>query len=106
MEITGIMAALVDALNGPTRPTALFPLARVKYPRRELAPRLLADGSLTVTLALYGWEYKHRGPRPKPPPVDTAAIQTAFNAVLPDGCRVSAVQYTGTSIILNIKYRR
>ena len=63
-----------------------------------------SGGTATVTLALYGWEYKHRGPRPKtPPPIDPAAVQAALNAALPDGLSVIAVQDHGTKITVKIK---
>ena len=98
-----IVAALVEVLNAPTRPPALRPLARIKYPERELQPQVSPDGTL-FTLAFYGWEYKHRGPRPKtPPPIDPAAVQAALNAALPDGLSVIAVQDHHTKIIVKIK---
>ena len=68
MRTDRLTAALVEVLNAPTRPPALRPLARLKYPGRELQSQVNPDGTATVTLALYGWEYKHRGPRPKTPP--------------------------------------
>lgn len=99
-----IVAALVGVLNSPTRPPALRPFARLKYPGRELQPQANPDGTATVTLALYGWEYKHRGPRPKtPPPVDPAAVQAAIATALPDGLSVIAVQDHGTKITVKIK---
>ena len=99
-----IVAALVEVLNAPTRPPALRPLARLKYPGRELQSQVNPDGAATVTLALYGWEYKHRGPRPKtPPPIDPVAVQAALNAALPDGLSVIAVQDHGTKITVKIK---
>ena len=101
-----IVAALVEVLNAPTRPPALWPLAFIKYPGRELQPQANPDGTATatVTLALYGWEYKHRGPRPKtPPPIDPVAVQAALNAALPDGLSVIAVQDHGTKITVKIK---
>ena len=98
-----ILAALVGVLNAPARPPALWPLARIKYPDRELRPQVSPDGTL-FTLALYGWEYKHRGPRPKtPPPIDPAAVQAALNAALLDGLSVIAVQDHGTKITVKIK---
>ncbi len=95
MNPNQMIAALVDAVNSSTRPPALRPLARIKYPERELQPQVSPDGTL-FTLAFYGWEYKHRGPRPKtPPPIDPAAVQAALNAALPDGLSVIAVQDYG-----------
>ena len=103
MRTDRLTAALVEVLNAPTRPPALWPLARIKYPERELQPQVSPDGTL-FTLAFYGWEYKHRGPRPKtPPPIDPAAVQAALNAALPDGLSVIAVQDHHTKIIVKIK---
>lgn len=97
-----IVAALVDALNSSTRPPALAPLARIKY-LREIDPIFKADGTMIFLLAKWGWEYKHRGPRPKiPPPADTAAIQAVLSAALPDGYTVTAVQDQNTYILLQI----
>ena len=66
MDVRSIIAAVVGVVNAPIpqRPPALAPLAYLKYPRRELRPRLDSDGALTVCLMKWGWEYKHRGPRP------------------------------------------
>ena len=103
MDVHNIMAVLVGALNSPTRPPALWPLAFVRYPMRELRPTLNADGSISVRLALYGWEYKHRGPRPKsPPPVDPTAVQAVFNTAFPDGIIVTDVQDYATYIQIKI----
>ena len=94
----------MEAINAPTRPPALWPLARIKYPERELRPQVSPDGSLSVSLAVYGWEYKHKGPRPKTPPhIDPVAVQAALNAVLPDGLTVIAVQDHGKHIILTVQ---
>lgn len=96
MDINFITAALVEAINAPTRPPALRSLAYIKYPTRELQPQVNSEGSLAVSLALYGWEYKHKGPRPKiPPNIDTVAVQTVLNSALPDGLTVIAVQDYG-----------
>ena len=94
----------MDAVNSSTRPPALWPLARIKYPERELRPQVSPDGSLSVSLSLYGWEYKHKGPRPRTPPrIDPAAVQAALNTVLSDGLTVIAVQNYGTKITVKIK---
>ena len=104
MNMNRIVAALVGAINSPTRSPALWPLAPVKYPSRELQPRLLPDGSISVRLALYGWEYKHRGPRPKTPPeLNLAAIQTVLSAALPDGIAVAALENYGIYILLKME---
>lgn len=104
MDINFITAALVEAINAPTRPPALRSLAYIKYPTRELQPQVNSEGSLAVSLALYGWEYKHKGPRPKTPPhIDPVAVQASLNAVLPDGLTVIAVQDHGKHIILIVQ---
>ena len=54
-------------------------------------------------LPLYGWEYKHRGPRPKfLPPVVPTAIQAELNDALPAGITVTAVVLNGNYISLSI----
>lgn len=99
-----IIAAVVGALNSPTRPRALAPLAFVKYPLREIQPQQLPDGSYTVRLVLWGYEYKHRGPRPKNPPViDTEEVRLFLNALFPNGLFVSSVEDQKTHLILTIK---
>lgn len=104
MEQEKVIAALVEVINAPTRPPALQPLAYIKYPTRELRPQVNPDGSLTVSLALYGWEYKHQGPRPRSLPlVDTAAVQAALNFTLTDGLIVVAVHDHRQKLQITIK---
>lgn len=94
----------MEVINAPTRPPALRSLAYIKYPTRELQPQVNPDGSLTVTLALYGWEYKHRGPRPKAlPRINAAAVQAALSSALPGGFTVIAVHDHGTKISVKVK---
>ena len=96
-----IINALVEAINAPTRAPALASLAWIKYPMRELRPTMEADGTLSVTLALRGWEYKHRGPRPTVLPfVDVDAVKSALNRVMPDGAKIRTVENFGTYIKL------
>lgn len=98
-----IRAALAGVLNAPARTPALRPLAYVKYPPRELRPVPQSDGSFNVEVALYGFEYKHRGPRPKAPStVDTDAVQQALNEMLPDDLHVTAVEPRQTSVLLTL----
>lgn len=99
-----VIAALVEVINSPTRPPALYPLARLRYPQRELRPALTQDGALTVTLAFYGWEYKHRGPRPKKQPfVNPALVKAALDPHLPDGVVVTNVRNEGKFIRLTMR---
>ena len=101
MKKQRIIAALVEAINAPTRAPALAALARVRYPVRELRPTMADDGTLSVTLALRGWEYKHHGPRPPvPPPVDVAAVHAALSAVMPEDVKIRTVENCGTEIKL------
>ena len=107
MEAQKIIAALVEAINAPTRAPALSALAWVRYPMRELQPIMADDGTLAVTLALRGWEYKHKGPRPPvPPPVDVAAVHAALSAVMPDGVKIHTVENCGTEIKLIMEVKK
>ena len=104
MDTQRICAALGDALNSSPRPPALAALARVKYPMRELRPTMEADGSLSVALALYGFEYKHRGPRPPaPPPVNVGAVCDALSGAMPQGVKIKAAENCGKFIILQLE---
>lgn len=99
MDVKQIVAALGDALTRSPRPPALAGLSRPRYPMRELAPQQLPDGTLSVKLTRWGWEYKHRGPRPKQPyPINPAAVRVAINAILPDGVTIRAVEDHGTHL--------
>lgn len=101
ISVNAIRATLVGGLNASTRPPALHPLAYIKYPGRELQPRQQSDGSVTVSLAKFGFEYKHRGPKPKLLPIDPEAIRATFNTALSgSGFQVRSVQDTQKQIIL------
>ena len=96
--------ALVGVLNAPTRPPALRPLARLKYPPRGLFLIPNPDGPLTATMAKWGFQYKCRSPRPKSPPtIDPAAMMEAFNSALPDGLSVIAVEDRGRQVAIQLK---
>ena len=75
-----LAVAVGDVVNHAPRPPALRPIAYIKYPAREIRPVLMQDGSWRVSLALWGYEYKHRGPRPK-------------NSVSIDGEKMNKVDY-------------
>ena len=99
-----IAKAVGVALNATPRPPALAPLAFVKYPLREIQPQQLPDGSFAVRLALVGYEYKHRGPKPQIPPIiDTEEVRLVLNALLPNGLYVFAAEPHKTHIIINIR---
>lgn len=89
----GVLTALVEAINSPSRAAPLWGLAYIKYPGREIQPHTLSDGIIQFTLKKRGFEYKAKSPRPtNPPPVDCASIQEALNTALPDGLTVTVVQ--------------
>ncbi len=99
-----LIAALGNALNSVPRSPALAGLAQIKYPVRELAPQPNADGTLTVRVAKWGWEYKHRGPRPaNPVPINPAAVRDALAPVMPDGVTIQTVEDHGTYIIIKLE---
>ena len=101
-----IIAALSEAINAPDRPPALWPLAYIKYPPREIRPVEQPDGSYTVDIYLWGYEYKHRGPRPKLlPPIVSAAIQTALNDALPEGITSTDVRNHGKYIEIKLEVK-
>lgn len=88
-----LAVAVGDVVNHAPRPPALRPIAYIKYPAREIRPVLIQDGSWRVSLALWGYEYKHRGPRPKNPiSIDWEKIMRTLNLLLPDGLSVCAVE--------------
>ena len=100
LVVDDIRAALVGVLNSPTRPPALHVLAYIKYPVREIQPQQQPDGTIIVALSKWGYEYKHRGPKPKLPPPDLAAIRAAFNTALSGCFFVRSVLDTQKQIIL------
>lgn len=98
-----LIAALAGALNGSLRARAFAGLAYVKYPPRELAPRRLSDGTLAVRIARYGYEYKHRGPKPPIYPINTAAVHNALAPVMPEGVTIQNVVDCGRYITITFK---
>lgn len=98
-----IRAVLSEVINAPDRPPALWPLAYVRYPTREVKPVEQPDGSYSVDLAIRGFEYKHRGPRPiSPPMVDPAEVRIALNGRLPNGLYVANVDVLEKCISIHI----
>jgi len=104
MDQHKITAALGDALNSSPRPPALAGLSRPRYPMRELMPQRNTDGTMTVHVAKWGWEYKHRGPRPaSPAPINPAAVRDTLASVMPDGVTIQAVEDHGTFITITLQ---
>ena len=103
MERKVIEKAVVDVVNDSTRPPALKALAYIKY-YRECQCQELPNGCYSVRLALWGYEYKHRGPRPKTPPeIDAEQIRLVLNALLPGDLYVAVVENHQTYIHLIIR---
>lgn len=105
MSEGAIITALAEVLTAPARHPAFFNLSRPLYPR-EL--RVYQTGtSFVVEVDKYGFSRYKRNRRyksPNPPPtVDTKAIQTALNVLLPDSIFVAAVTDNGTFIKIFIK---
>lgn len=104
MQLALVLTALVEVINASPRPKSLFPIAYIKYPRRELQPKLLEDGSCVVKLSLYGWEYKHRGKRlQNPTEINTEEIRNALNKELPENLKVVSVEFNKTYLEVSIK---
>lgn len=79
----------------------------MKYPGRELCPEQLPDGTLSVHVAKWGWEYKHRGPRPKAPrPSDPAAVRDALAPFMPQGVTVQRVEDCGIYLVFTLEEKR
>lgn len=86
MDKTKIKAALVGLINSPPgqRPPALGTIARMMYPPRGLVLIEQDNGDITAVLFKYGYEYKHRGPKPKnPPPADCEGIADILANLFP-----------------------
>lgn len=104
MNVEEIRKAVVAAINSPTRPSALYSLAYVKYPLREVQPQLQPDETYIVKLALNGYEYKHRGKKPQnTPSIDTEEIRLFLNALLPFWLYAVTVTYQKTHILICLK---
>lgn len=100
-----IVAALVGVLNcASTRPRGLGYCA---YPPRGLDIHTLPNGEIEAKLPKVGFEYKHRGSKPKTPPVVdlqyTAAVLS--QALAPDFV-LTAIEDVGTAIKLVIRRQK
>lgn len=102
-----VVEAMGEILRNSSRPPALAGLSRPRFPMRELTPQQLPDGTLSVRLTKWGWEYKHRGPRPKQPqPSNPAAVRAALSGVLPDGVTIQAVEDHGKYLIILLEEKK
>lgn len=104
MSEHAIVTALSGVLTAPVRHPAFYQLSRPLY-LRELRVHK-TDKSFVVDVDKYGFPRYKRNRRyqsPDPPPaVDTDAIRTALNALLPDTISVTAVSDNGTYISIFI----
>lgn len=105
LTFDSLCTALSEVLNAPERPPVLFPLARIKYPLRELQPVQIAPHVVCCRLSFYGWEYKHRGPRPKQMPVvDCAELERALNTALnPKGFKILSLEVNEKFLKLEVR---
>ncbi len=105
MDLDDAVTALAGALHASAGAPALRGLALPRYPAREFRPR--EEGNRAVLhVSKIGWEYKHRGPKPKHPPiVDPAAVRATLNRVMPSGVVAVAVvdKETYISVVLKIE---
>lgn len=95
MDKTKIEAALVELINAPPgqRPPALGTIARLMYPPRGLVLLEQDNGGLLAILFKWGYEYKHRGPKPKtPPPADCEGIRELLTGRFP-GVKITVEDY-------------
>lgn len=95
-----IIAALVEIINAPPgqRPPAFDTIARLMYPPRGIALLEQEDGVLLVIVKKWGFQYKHRGPKPKvPPPADCEGIRQILSEQMP-GIKIVAVEDHGPQV--------
>lgn len=102
MDADKLVDALAGVIMAPVRHPGLYDLAHPMY-LRELRVHQ-TDSGLGVDVDKFGYSrYKRnrRYQKPTPPPtVNTTAIRSALNDVLPDGIRVTAVIDCGTYVTI------
>jgi|GEM_PF-6464661 len=98
-----IVRFFVGVLNDPHRKYAFKDIARLKYAYKELRFEQLGQNQCRVTLSKYGFEYKHRGKRPKEyPEVNTDRLAAAINNKLPAGYYIVGCVDEGPDIIITL----
>lgn len=94
---------ITRVINGPRVP-ALYSLAYIKYPTREVRIIQCANGIMKVFLARRGYEYKHRGPRPKNQLyIEAEELKAIFNRALAPKYSVLEIEVQNTYIIIRLK---
>lgn len=100
MDKSKITTALVESINAPPgqRPPELGPLARLMYPPRGITLLEQSDGGLLAIVSKWGYQYKHRGPKPKnPPPADCEGIRQILADHI-SGVKIVAVEDHGPQV--------
>lgn len=100
MNIHNVVAAFMTAWASCYDP-ALSVLSWPRYPLRELRPQLTDNGNMILTVAKFGYGYKHRGSRPREPPAaDVYGIREVLNAALELPYHIREVQDQGREILI------
>lgn len=105
MDKRKITAALVEQINAPPgeRPPALDTIARLMYPPRGIVLLEQDNGGLLAIVHKWGYQYKHRGPKPKVPPLaDCEGIKEALQNRIP-GVTVKSVDDHGPQVRIYIE---
>ena len=96
-----IIAALVEIPG--QRPPAFDTIARLMYPPRGISLLEQEDGVLLVIVKKWGFQYKHRGPKPKvPPPADCEGIRQVLSQQLAE-VEIISVEDHGSQVWVFIK---
>lgn len=103
MSLADLRDKITRVLNGPRVP-ALYSLAYIKYPVREVSIFQCANGTMEIFLARRGYEYKHRGPRPKNQPyIEVKELTAVFNRALAPKYTVLEIEVQDKYIIIRLK---
>lgn len=102
MSVYDAVAVLMTAWAACYDPV-LSVLSWPRYPMRELRPQLNADGTVSLTVAKFGFGYKYRGPRPREPPAaDVRGIREVLNTALEEPYQILEVKDQGRDLIIII----